>query len=192
MCRLHYLPRNSSTVCLNGRKNEFSPTDPGSVYYMVAWSLQYTLWWLEKHGEDISLCNGSAFLANHRFDVARLCGSQMPSETLPAAACIRRDLRARASDPAWARRAVGEGVRSCPRAGCREIRMSGSSVISFRSAERRSSWIGPPDPNRKCGGRSPQVIVAVAIPGTARKGRPSGEGPRPALGLNRGPPREYL
>src|SRR5229473_2553326 len=36
-----------------------------------------------------------------------------------------RDLRARASDPAWARRAVGEGVRSCPRAGCREIRMSG-------------------------------------------------------------------
>ena len=37
-----------------------------------------------------------------------------------------RDLRARASDPAWARRAVGEGVRSCPRAGCREIRMSGS------------------------------------------------------------------
>ena len=36
-----------------------------------------------------------------------------------------RDLRARASGPAWARRAVGEGVRSCPRAGCREIRMSG-------------------------------------------------------------------
>ena len=37
-----------------------------------------------------------------------------------------RGLRARASDPAWTRRAVGEGVRSCPRAGCREIRMSGS------------------------------------------------------------------
>src|SRR5271169_4391894 len=37
-----------------------------------------------------------------------------------------RDLRARASDPAWARRAVGESVRSCPRAGCWEIRMSGS------------------------------------------------------------------
>src|SRR5271167_2455346 len=30
-----------------------------------------------------------------------------------------RDLRARASDPAWAWRAVDEGVRSCPRAGCR-------------------------------------------------------------------------
>ena len=29
-----------------------------------------------------------------------------------------RALRARASDPAWARRAVDEGVRSCPRAGC--------------------------------------------------------------------------
>ena len=37
-----------------------------------------------------------------------------------------RDLRARVSDPAWTRRAAGEGVRSCPRAGCREIRMSGS------------------------------------------------------------------
>ena len=36
-----------------------------------------------------------------------------------------RDLRARASDPAWTRRAVDEGVTSCPRAGCREIRMSG-------------------------------------------------------------------
>src|SRR5580704_7566732 len=41
-----------------------------------------------------------------------------------------RDLRARASDPAWARRAVGEGVRSCPRAGCREIRMSGSMRVA--------------------------------------------------------------
>jgi hypothetical protein len=29
-----------------------------------------------------------------------------------------RNLRARASDPAWARRAVGEGVKSCPRAQC--------------------------------------------------------------------------
>ena len=29
-----------------------------------------------------------------------------------------RALRARTSDPAWARRAVDEGVRSCPRAGC--------------------------------------------------------------------------
>src|SRR6202030_4218351 len=32
-----------------------------------------------------------------------------------------RDLRARASDPAWTRPAVDEGVKSCPRAGCREI-----------------------------------------------------------------------
>ena len=29
-----------------------------------------------------------------------------------------RALRARTPDPAWARRVVGEGVRSCPRAGC--------------------------------------------------------------------------
>ena len=29
-----------------------------------------------------------------------------------------RVLRARAPVPAWARRAVGEGVKSCPRAGC--------------------------------------------------------------------------
>ena len=31
-----------------------------------------------------------------------------------------RALRARTSEPAWARRAVDEGVRSCPRAGCRK------------------------------------------------------------------------
>src|SRR5947207_13939575 len=47
-----------------------------------------------------------------------------------------RDLRARASDPAWARRAVGEGVRSCPRAGCREIRTSGS----MRRKGERAVW----------------------------------------------------
>src|SRR5271163_3862479 len=29
-----------------------------------------------------------------------------------------RALRARTSEPAWARRVVDEGVRSCPRAGC--------------------------------------------------------------------------
>src|SRR5262249_36208720 len=29
-----------------------------------------------------------------------------------------RDLRARASDPAWTRRAVDEGVKSCPRGQC--------------------------------------------------------------------------
>ena len=31
-----------------------------------------------------------------------------------------RALRARTSGPAWARRAVDDGVRSCPRAGCRK------------------------------------------------------------------------
>src|SRR5271165_5246680 len=31
-----------------------------------------------------------------------------------------RALRARTPDPTWARRAVDEGVRSCPRAGCRK------------------------------------------------------------------------
>ena len=36
-----------------------------------------------------------------------------------------RDLRARTSDPAWARPVVGEGVRSCPRAGC------GKSACAF-------------------------------------------------------------
>ena len=47
-----------------------------------------------------------------------------------------RDLWARASDPPWARRAVGEGVRSCPRAGCWEIRMSGS----MRGMWNRELW----------------------------------------------------
>jgi RNA-directed DNA polymerase len=37
-----------------------------------------------------------------------------------------RAIRARAAYPAWSGRAVGEGVMLCPRAGCREIRMSGS------------------------------------------------------------------
>src|SRR5260370_1487325 len=40
-----------------------------------------------------------------------------------------RDLRARASDPAWTRRAVDEGVKSCPRAQCgksaRFVRLEG-------------------------------------------------------------------
>jgi hypothetical protein len=31
-----------------------------------------------------------------------------------------RVLRARTPEPAWARRAVDEGVRACPRAGCRK------------------------------------------------------------------------
>src|SRR6516164_8785474 len=42
-----------------------------------------------------------------------------------------RDLRARASDPAWTRRAVDEGVKSCPRAQC------GKSARCVRSVD----WI---------------------------------------------------
>ena len=58
----------------------------------------------------------------HRSAVAPVVALQAQGQTtqgrdLSTLASLRA-LRARTSDPAWTRRAVGEGVRSCPRAGC--------------------------------------------------------------------------
>ena len=41
-----------------------------------------------------------------------------------------RALRARTPDPAWSRPVVGEGVTSCPRAGCGKSAMSGSMSVA--------------------------------------------------------------
>ncbi len=49
-----------------------------------------------------------------------------------------RALRARPPDPAWGRRGVGEGVRSCPRAGC------GSSACPVRRAKCGNGATGEP------------------------------------------------
>ena len=48
-----------------------------------------------------------------------------------------RALRARTPVPAWARRAVGEGVSSCPRGGC------GRSARPVRMQSKRFQWLAP-------------------------------------------------
>ena len=58
----------------------------------------------------------------HRYAVAPVAAPQVQGQATPgrdvSPLAPLRALRARPPDPTWARRAVGEGVTSCPRAGC--------------------------------------------------------------------------
>ena len=58
----------------------------------------------------------------HRYAVAPVAAPQVQGQATPgrdvSPLAPLRALRTRPPDPTWARRAVGEGVRSCPRAGC--------------------------------------------------------------------------
>ncbi len=58
----------------------------------------------------------------HRYAVAPVAAPQVQGQATPgrdvSPLAPLRALRTRTPDPTWARRAVGEGVRSCPRAGC--------------------------------------------------------------------------
>src|SRR5215468_2165879 len=54
-----------------------------------------------------------------------------------------RALRSRPPDRAWAQRAVGEGVTSCPRAGCGKICMSGSMSEVWKQSHGRASEAPP-------------------------------------------------